>query len=298
MSHFSELITISIPARLLRILNHLTPSSRLKDRIAALAKFLKHHKRYPTNEMLFSNVLYRIKCGPDILDPARSFTTDKELAKIFVDGVLGAARSVPTLGVIKSRSELLAFPFPDRCFIKAAHASGMNIFRKNGEPIDFDAASSWLKKNYYDSTREGNYRDLKPKIIVELPIFDGREFYELRVFCWNGEVKIIYRQRGDKKFKKDPIKRRVFTADWRDLACSIGYPIDETVAERPKKLDEIVAACEKIAAYFSFVRVDVYTDDTEFLIGEITHNHASASQGFVPPDAESRVSKLIFEQHA
>lgn len=193
--HFLKL---TIPYCLLIIAVWSIPSCRLKDRIDALAKFIKHHRRYPARRLVFSDVLYRIKSGSELLDPVRTFTTDKELAKIFISGVVGPSYNVPTIGVIRSHADLAAFRFPERCFIKATHSSGRNIFRQNGEPINYDVLSEWLNHSYYEKKREGNYRDLRPKIIVESPVFDGREFYELSLFCCNGEVKIIIRQYGDK----------------------------------------------------------------------------------------------------
>jgi len=293
MKALSEFFKITIPYWLLRLSGYLIPCGRFKDRIDGFGKFIKRHRRYPAKNMIFSDVLYAIKTGPEILEPARTFTTDKELAKIFISGIVGPSYNIPTLAVIRSQSELMAFRFPERCFIKATHSSGLNIFRQHGEPIDYDVLSGWLEHSYYEKKHEGNYRDLKPKIIVEPAIFDGREFYELSLFCYNGEVKIIIRQYGN-KFAKAGRKRRLFTAQWDDCKCSMGYPLAEEVAEKPKKLDEIVAAASALAAYFSLVRIDIYTDDNAFFIGEITHNHAGGGQSFIPPEAEMTVSAHLF----
>ncbi|WP_052699417.1 ATP-grasp fold amidoligase family protein [Hyphomicrobium sp. 99] len=286
-----DFFKITIPYWVLRIGGYLLPSSRLKERNDAFAKFIKRHRRYPTKNWIFSDVLYRIKSGPELRDPVRTFTTDKELGKIFISGVVGPSYNVPTIGVIRSQSELEAFQFPDRCFIKATHASGLNIFRERGEPIDYDVLAGWLKHSYYKKKREANYRDLAPKIIVEPPIFEGQDFYELNLFCY-GEVKVIIRQYGNWRAKSSR-RRRLYTAKWEDCNCSMGYPLAE-VDKKPAKLDEIVAAANAIAAYFSLVRIDVYTDDNDFFIGEITHCHAGGGQSFIPAEAEIDVSKHIF----
>jgi hypothetical protein len=286
-----DFVKISVPYWFLRILGYLLPNGRLLEKTDAFAKFIKRHRRYPTGDMIFSDVLYRIKSGPELRNPLRTFTTDKEFGKIFISGILGPAYNVPTIGIIRSQAELETFHFPDRCFIKATHSSGLNIFRANGEPIDYDVLSSWLSHSYYERKREANYRDLTPKIIIEPPIFDGREFYELSLFCY-GEVKIIIRQYGN-KFAKVSRKRRLYTATWEDCGCSMGYPLAELDA-KPKRLEEIVAAANIIAAYFSLVRIDVYTDDESFFIGEITHTHAGGGQSFIPVEAEIEVSRMIF----
>ena len=287
-----EFLVITVPYWVLRLCGYLLPSSRLKDRIDAFLKFIKRHRRYPSDKSVFSDVLYRIKSGGELSDPVRTFTTDKELAKIFISGVVGPAYNVPTIGVIRSRAELAAFQFPERCFIKATHSSGLNVFRERGEPVDYAKLAGWLEHSYYKKKREANYRDLRPKIIVEPPIFEERDFYELSLFCNDGAVKVIIRQYGN-KLAKGFRRRRLYTAAWEDCHCSMGYPLAD-VAERPKKLDEIIAAVNSLSAYFSFVRIDVYTDDNAFLIGEITHSHAGGGQSFIPKEAEIDVSKLIF----
>ena len=51
-----------------------------------------------------------------------------------------------------------------------------------------------------------------------------------------------------------------------------------------------------ISKYFEFTRVDLYTNEKEIFIGELTHTHAAGTQRFVPDgiNSEKKFSKILF----
>ena len=51
---------------------------------------------------------------------------------------------------------------------------------------------------------------------------------------------------------------------------------------------------EKLSEDLNFVRVDLYSNGIECLVGEITNCYASASQTFVPLNSEEKASRIIF----
>ena len=55
-------------------------------------------------------------------------------------------------------------------------------------------------------------------------------------------------------------------------------------------------AAELLARDFEFVRVDMYTNNKHFFMGEITQVTGGGSQHFLPPEAEERVSKILFSE--
>ena len=74
--------------------------------------------------------------------------------------------------------------------VKPTHASGLVHFVKD---TDFDKSDfiDWLSLNYYNVSREANYRYLNPKIIVEEPVFGRKDVDDIKFFCVNGQVKVI-----------------------------------------------------------------------------------------------------------
>ncbi|MBL6431748.1 MAG: hypothetical protein HPM95_13700 [Alphaproteobacteria bacterium] len=67
--------------------------------------------------------------------------------------------------------------------------------------------------------------------------------------------------------------------------------------QRPANLSAILEAVERVAEPFGLVRVDIYTNGTDFYIGEISHTSNNAALRFIPPEAEQRISAIIFDEH-
>lgn len=268
----------------------LTPKNYYGDKFVSYIRFYRRHGRFPKNQMLFNDVLYKIKTSDEILDPVRGYTSDKEHVKDYVKGLLGDEFNVPTIDVLRSIDEVHAYDFPAKCVVKPTHSSGKVLFRLAAEELDVEQICSWLGENYYRTGRELNYKFLKPKIIVEPFIFGSDSIEDIKFFCFKGEVKIIQWDFD----RHTNHTRKLYSAEWEDLGCSLGYPVSEKTKRRPKNLTEMISAAEILSKYFDFVRVDMFTNEEKFLIGEITHVHGNAGEQFYPKNAEKIISDIIF----
>jgi hypothetical protein len=266
------------------------PHTRWGDRLFSYVGFRVSHKRAPTDAMLFNDVLYRIKTSEEILDPLRVFVSDKEFVKMFVKSVVGDRHNVPTLDIIRTVDAVDAYEFPAQCCIKPTHASGQAILRRNGEPVDREAIKRWFDMNYYTTGREANYRPLKPKVIIEPLVFGNSNPEDYKIFCFNGVPKLI---QVDVDRYLDH-RRKYFDAQWRELDFSILYPKAEKAIPRPGNLEEMLAVAAELSKHFDFVRVDLYSDGKQALVGEITHCAECAAAKFIPLEAEKTVSKYVF----
>ena len=56
--------------------------------------------------------------------------------------------------------------------IKPTHLSGHLIIKKEEDGVDLEKIKKWFSMNYYDRSREANYKTLVPKVIVEEMIFN------------------------------------------------------------------------------------------------------------------------------
>lgn len=237
-----------------------------------------------------------MKIDGTLADPLRVFVTDKELSKKFVIETIGESYAVPTLAVLRTDKEIDAFRFPETCFVKATHGCGDNILKKPGDTVDRAALKSWLSMDYYQQKREANYKGLHPKIIVEPVIFADRAFSEYRVFCWHGEPRITVMNVMDHSSVKNITHRVLFNSRQEKLPFSMGYPPPppEINIEPPNNFDEILAVSARLSKQFALLRVDIYSDGKELLIGELTNCHAGATQKFIPRDSEEVASRLLF----
>jgi hypothetical protein len=260
------------------------------DWLYATILFANKLRRMPSERMLFNDQIYRIRTTSEILDPLRVFVTDKEFMKIYVKAMLGEAFTVPTLRVLHSREELRSFEFPEACCIKPTHLSGHVVLRRDAMPLDLGEIEQWLDMNHYDLTREVNYKNLKPKIIVEPIIFGDTNIMDYKIFCFRGEPKLIQLDLD----RRGEHTRKIFDTTWRDQGYSTRYPRSDAAVAPPANLERMLHVARVLSAGFSFVSVDLYSDGEACLVGEITNCPGGGLMRFIPPEAEETASSLIF----
>jgi hypothetical protein len=275
-----------------RILLKTLPNNLFGDLIYAKFLFLQTHKRWPQKILKVNDVLFNLKVSKKILDPLRIFVSDKELVKLYIKAKVGDKYNIPTLGVIRNAAEVDNYQFPERCCIKPTHTSNRVIIRKNNENIDLPEIKTWFSLNYYKNSREANYKYLTPKVIIESLVFDCDNAEDYRFFCYKGEPKIILIDIDIRVNRR----RLFFDTKWNEMSFSWGYPKAHEKIPKPDNLDEMLNIARKLSADFDFIRIDIYSNGKSCFVGEITNCHASANSPFIPLDAESKVSDMIFEE--
>jgi hypothetical protein len=273
-----------------RLKQSVLPRNRLGDNLYHRLLFLRKHRRAPGEQMLWNDVLYRLKTSTEIRDPLRVLVSDKEHVKQYIRDAVGDEFNVPTLAVLRSPGEVDAFDFPPRCCIKPTHASGHVILRRQGEPVDRSRIRGWFGLDYYRAGREVNYRGLQPKVIVEPLIFDSTNVEDFKVFCWKGVPKLV--QQDFDRYTRHT--RKYFDVDWNEQDFSIIYPRSSAPSPRPGTLPIMLDVARRLSAPFSFIRIDLYTDARSVLVGEITNCSENAGGVFLPRSAEKRASKILF----
>ncbi|MFA7665636.1 MAG: ATP-grasp fold amidoligase family protein [Burkholderiaceae bacterium] len=273
-----------------RVLARGLPKNKIGDHLFAYVLFVARHKRLPTRRLLFSDVLYRMKVSGAFRDPLRVYVSDKEFVKDYVKAKIGDVYNVPTFAILRSVEEIDGYEFPAACCIKPTHACNEVILRRNGEPVDVARLRSWFSLDYYETTREVNYKNLRPKIIVEKLLFGGSNVNDYKFLCFKGVPRLIQVDVG----RHIGHRRMIFDPDWKPQDFSFGHPRASFVPERPDNLEEMVSVANKLAAGFDFVRIDLYSDGGRCYVGEITNCPGGAGNRFIPPDSESRMSEMIF----
>ena len=283
---FYRLLASALPKLRRRVLPH----NRFGDNLYHRLLFLSKHKRLPSNQMLWNDVLFRLKTSDEILDPLRVFVSDKELVKTYIKATVGDEYNIPTIAVLHSPDAVDGFQFPDRCIIKPTHASAQYILRRGGEAIDRERIKSWFRMNYYYAGREVNYKTLKPKVIVEPLAFDSSDLTDYRFYCVNGIPKLIQLDMD----RHTRHTRKLFDPDWREHDFCILYPKSDRVIPKPGTLDEMLRVARALSAPFSFVRIDLYSDGQKVICGEITNVSANAGGIFNPLSSEKKASQILW----
>jgi hypothetical protein len=276
--------------KLYRLLLRCIPENHTGNTLVSLLNFIRVHRRFPTHKLLFNDVLYRIKTSDEIIDPLRVFVSDKEFVKLYVKAVAGDQFNVPTIKVLHTIEEVQDYQFPADCCIKPTHLSGKVILRRRNSPIDFKEIDNWLKRTYSHTTREANYKALKHKVIVEPLVFDNDNLCDYKMFCYKGSPKLI--QVDIDRYINHT--RKLYDPDWNEMPFSLLYPLSSRQLEKPKNLDKMLALAATLSSRFNFVRIDLYSNGEECLVGEITNCPENATGFFIPKSGEMLASNMIF----
>lgn len=236
---------------------------------------------------------------------------DKYAAKKYVANIVGKEHVIPTLGIYEKFDDIDFDELPKQFVIKCTHDSGGLVVCRDKNELDKKAArkkiNGSLRTNYYYKGREWQYKNVKPRILIEKYIdaskCDGGSdcggekitaselqkengLLDYKFMCFNGVVKCLfldigvigkgtghaeeyYRNVYDKNFKLMPV-----------LETRQNYPKE---IMPPKNFKDMVAMAEKLSKGVPHVRVDLYNVDGKILFGEMTFYHGSGFTNYFKP---------------
>lgn len=205
----------------------------------------------------------------------------------------------PLLGVYDSFDQMNLNELPKKVFLKTNHTSGVNqIVEKENTNIKktknkFDKA---LKDNYFKYSREWNYKNIEPKILVE-EYLDMNEFVDYKFFVFNGNVEFfaIIKDINDEKGNQSLNSK--FNLYNKDLSKSSIDVKRQTFEDSNMKfsvfISEMINLSEKLAEQFPFCRVDFLVSNKEFIFGEMTFHPNGGEMVLYPLKNESIYGEKI-----
>jgi len=255
---------------------YLMPRGRLFDRVEHWLSFVKTHRRLPVRgRLLLNDLIYEQMTNGRMADPLVQMTSDKALLKGHVDEVLGPGHVIPTRAILRSAEEIAAHDFVPGSFVKPTHLSGRVAPIRSAADVDREMFAGWLRRNYYHSNREQQYRFLTPGILVEPFVFDGAPFREMKFYVLKGRSRLgfeVTEQGPGRAFVQ--FDRSLATRPY-DTRCPVPARLDP-----PGCMAEMWAAAERLGAPFDFVRVDMMTDGARFVVNELTHSEGAGRYPF------------------
>lgn len=201
---------------------------------------------------------------------------DKYGVREYVTQKIGEGYLIPLLGVWDSFDEIDFEKLPNKFVLKCTHDSGGLVFCNDKSNFDIDAARKkiipTLSKNYFWYSREWPYKNVKPRIIAEefieekfVPESESLVVY--KVFCFNGEPKILQVIQNDKK-PTEVID--YYDTNWNLLDMRQNYPNSGRKLEKSELFDKMLELSKKLSENIPFVRVDWYIPDGKLLFSEHT----------------------------
>lgn len=230
-------------------------------------------------------------------NPLYTKMVDKAEAKNYVSEKLGSEYVIPTLGAWEKAEDIDFDALPNQFVLKTTHDSGGVVICKDKSTFDFNAAkkklAKRLKKSFFLQSREWPYKNVKPRIIAEEYIeeISFGEFYEYKMFCFNGKVKMILVCNGeylnsdrtidycDENFNKLPF-------------ISYNQPSEQDI-ETPKEKAKLFEIAEKLSKDIPHVRVDLYVIKGKIYFGELTFFHGSGFQAFEPTEWDKKIGEWV-----
>ena len=256
-----------------------------------LVKFVARHKRLPIRpNTLFNDFLFRLSSSSELGSPLRTFITDKEFGKLYIEKKLGAGTAPATLCVLRTPEQVDTYLPPIYpAVIKPTHSFGriVLVFSESDYHKAKTQIKDWLKHDYFLESLERNYAKLEKKIIVEQYI-DDTFAIEGSVHCLSGEPKII--SLIDRKTKE----RQSFDTRKSPLGVSLQYPLKEFEPKDWGFLHSLLKSSRILSGEFSYLRIDFYTDGERVLFGELTNLAAGGMGRFFPADGEKKFSEVFF----
>lgn len=206
-------------------------------------------------------------------------------------------------GVYDSADDIDFDKFPDRAFIKTNHGSGTNIIWDKSKPFDKDKFrkdfNKSLKQNYYLQSREWNYKNIEPKIIVEKILEDKNNNYliDYRFFCFDGIVKMVFVDidtAAEDGTHSPYAKRNIYDKDLNYLDIKVAREqFDKSLISKPENFEKMIEYAEILSEPFPFCRVDFYNIDGDIYFGEITFYPGGATQIVEPEEWEQKMGSWI-----
>lgn len=207
---------------------------------------------------------------------------DKYKVRAYVTEKIGKQYLIPLLYHTKNAFDIKPENLPDSNFIlKTNHDSSGGVIVKDKASMDWSMIQKrfkrLLKENFFYATREWQYKNIEPRIIVEelLTTEEGNIPNDYKLHCFNGKLAFIHidiDRYGDRR-------RNLYDANWDFIPCVWRYE-NGKMEKKPDLFEEMKILAETLAQDFAYARVDFYLVKGHIYFGEITFHHHSGFQKF------------------
>lgn len=235
--------------------------------------------------------------------PLHTICADKFKVRDYVTEKIGPQYLIDLVFQSYNANDVIPSNFPDFPFIiKANHDSSGGIIVKNKDDINWKSLpkhfKKLLRKNYYKSGKEWQYKNIEPCIIGEKLLINtnGELPMDYKIHCFHGKVEVI--QVDIDRFTNH--KRNFYDQSWNLLPFSWslwkdGQPLWNTgrALEKPKNLDEMISVAEKLSEVFKYVRIDLYDFENKIYFGEVTFHHGSGMETIFPEEWNYKLGDLL-----
>lgn len=213
-------------------------------------------------------------------NPRFPVLADKIAVKKFISERLGPEWITPTLWSGRELPDKPIWPYP--FVVKSRHGCNQIAFVKYGDE-DWtkikSKAETWVGKTYGFWLDEWVYKHIPHGLLVEPFIgHNGAVPIDYKFYVFNGEVVFIQVHLD----RESNHRWMLFDRHWNRLSAVT----PDSDPPRPRSLNSMIEAAEKLGKDIDFVRVDLYEPEGSPVFGEMTFYPGSGLDRFHPTDLD------------
>lgn len=224
-------------------------------------------------KMLFEKILW-IKCY--YRNNLMTLCTDKYEVKNYIKQKGYSDILLESYGVYENFEDINYSELPETFFLKSTHTSGKNQVFKKGETSYKKTKKKFdkiLNENYFYNSREWNYKNIVPRILVE-PFLDMKNYVDYKFFVINDKVEYfaVVKDINDEKGLQLPdSKFNLYYPNLQPFDGDVGRPkFDDKNFEFSKHIKKMIEISEDLAEPFLYCRVDFLVSKEKIIFGELT----------------------------
>jgi hypothetical protein len=221
---------------------------------------------------------------------------DKYSVREYVKEKIGSQYLIPLVFKTENYKDINEDKLPNYpVIIKTTHDSGGTFIIQNKKEFDFKILQNKLKKllskNFYYLNREWEYKNIKPRIVVEKFLEDdskNKQLNDYKIYCFHGKPMFI----------QTIFDRGIETKeDWHDTNWnpldSYYFTSNKKYLKKPILLNEMLNIAEVLSQDFPYVRVDLYISNSQIYFGELTFRPYGGFMKFIPESFDLKLGDYL-----
>ncbi len=238
-------------------------------------------------------------------DPMLTQCSDKVTVREYVKACGCQDILIPQLACYQNVKELDLTIFQEEVVVKCNHNSGGHLFYDPQHPPSPKSLRTGIKKLKFilkqDASilsREWNYKNIPPRLIVEKVIRDheGNLPLDYKFMCFDGIPKLLFLDLGvinpDGTYNHN-YPRNIYDMDFNLLPVYETRPNADYPIQKPDHFDKMVEIARRLSEPFPFSRVDLYNIDGKIYFGEITFYHGGGCNDIQPEEWDLKMGEWI-----
>ena len=228
--------------------------------------------------------------------PEYTLMADKYAVKQMVKEKIGEEYVVPCYGVWNDAHDIDFEKLPYPVVLKSTADTSSVIICRNHASIDTKRICRCLNKsisrNFYYQSREWVYKNIKPRIIVDLLLDDnsGHELLDYKFWCFNGEPRIMYITK-----KARCIFENFYDMEFRPMDIDHRFERYKPGFSKPDKFELMKELCRKLLKGINipFVRIDFFYVNHQIYFGEFTFYDWAGMRSFINKEQDLQLGDMI-----